>query len=106
MLLSTDGQDLRGCSPDGLIGNDGVWEGKCHFMPVEKLSRLRSKLEELRRERQQIVDALGERQQELEKINGVISGFLKLKNDAIEEARKQRTPHKSEAGEVNQQRST
>ncbi|HET9742819.1 MAG TPA: hypothetical protein VFQ00_08720 [Terriglobales bacterium] len=63
-------------------------------MSVEKVSSLRSKLEELRSERQKIVEAIREHQRELEEIDGVIARFLRLKANAIQQSREKRTAKK------------
>lgn len=63
-------------------------------MSVEKLTRLRAKLEELRRERKMIVDDIRKRQDDLAEIDGVILRFLQLKAESIAEQRARRTPKK------------
>jgi hypothetical protein len=63
-------------------------------MSVEKLTRLRSRLEELRRERQLIVDDIRERQRKLEELDGVIRRFLRVKAEGVAEQRALRTNKK------------
>ncbi|HKT23393.1 MAG TPA: hypothetical protein VJR04_02245 [Terriglobales bacterium] len=61
-------------------------------MSVEKATRLHSKLEELRIERQRLAEEIRERQRAIEEIDGVIRRFLQLKVDSIAEQRAKHTP--------------
>ena len=61
-------------------------------MSVEKPTRLHTKLEELRIERQRLAEEIRERQRAIEEIDGVIRRFLQLKADSIAEQRAKRTP--------------
>lgn len=54
-------------------------------MSVEKQTRLRSKLEELRQERQRLRDELEDRMKRIEEIDKVIRKFLELKVNTIAE---------------------
>ena len=63
-------------------------------MTVEKQTRLHSKLEELRRERQQLRDELEERMKRIEQIDDVIRKFLKLKVNTIAEEKAKRVRKK------------
>ena len=57
-------------------------------MSVEKVSRLRSKVEELRSVRKKIVDEIRERQHKLEEIDGVRDANLIFKIKMLEEAQR------------------
>ncbi|HKR33039.1 MAG TPA: hypothetical protein VJT08_21340 [Terriglobales bacterium] len=63
-------------------------------MSVEKQTRLHSKLEELRRERQQLRDELEDRMKRIEQIDDVIRKFLKLKANTIAEEKAKRVRKK------------
>jgi len=63
-------------------------------MSVEKQTRLHSKLEELRRERQQLRDELEDRMKRIEQIDDVIRKFLKLKVNTIAEEKAKRVRKK------------
>ncbi len=63
-------------------------------MTVEKQTRLHSKLEELRRERQQLRDELEDRMKRIEQIDDVIRKFLKLKVNTIAEEKAKRVRKK------------
>lgn len=59
-------------------------------MSIEKLTRLHSKLEELRQERQKLRDEIEDRLKKIEQIDGVILNFLKLKQKTITEEKARR----------------
>lgn len=61
-------------------------------MSVEKPTRLHSKLEELRIERQRLAEEIRERQRAIEEIDGVIRRFLHLNANSIAEQRAKHTP--------------
>ena len=63
-------------------------------MNVEKQTRLRSKLEELRQERQRLRDELEDRIKKIEEIDDVIRKFLKLKANALAEEKGERSQKK------------
>lgn len=63
-------------------------------MSVEKQTRLRSKLEELRQERQRLRDELEDRMKRIEEIDQVIRKFLELKANAITEEKAKRVKRK------------
>jgi hypothetical protein len=63
-------------------------------MSVEKQTHLRSKLEELRQERERLRHEVEDRLKKIEEIDNVIRKFLKLKHNTITEGRARRAQKK------------
>ena len=56
-------------------------------MPVEKVSRLRAKLEDLRSERQRLISEIRERTQQIKEMDQVIQRYLHLRVEGFKHER-------------------